>query len=519
MIKLRNAVSFQKLVLVGLLALGLFAASVAAHAQVAITGGLYNFDAANTEGKDANGFEIQMEGIHETDLFPSTPAYCSNRYGCPTITPYATGVFLRYESPYDSVSRTFTQKTVARAGTGSFAGTCYSTSPSYATAGCDHFGVHLIFTAATRQSTGTFRWMFPDPVNPGQLIASANSIFVPQPFYTFGVPAPGLTPPLVATVQVPPPPPPPPAKPLKFGDATWVKIYVIDIQREVGLDELIDTNAVVPQDPTEIETEWSLLQPAPPGLAGSNPPRIRQVNSGNLAGDARAVVRRYETHAYTGVYSPVLHEAICGNTECVSPLPGEVGALLTAQMTAANVAVPGVAVSVVGAGKVQTPDRIIVCGTKCASNDPQGSVVNLTATPAANNVFSAWSGACTGALPTCAITVTDLMNVTATFAPAPKPVGGGGGRAGGGGTSTQFTLSVGRSNVGTVTATPDGVDHALNCGHTCSAKFNAGTVITLTATPPSSTTFAGWSGACAGTVPTCTVTIKSNTSVQAIFNK
>lgn len=54
----------------------------------------------------------------------------------------------------------------------------------------------------------------------------------------------------------------------------------------------------------------------------------------------------------------------------------------------------------------------------------------------------------------------------------------------------QFTLSVGRSNPGTVTATPAGNDRVLNCGSYCSAKFTLGTTITLTATPPDGKTFA-----------------------------
>jgi List-Bact-rpt repeat protein len=78
---------------------------------------------------------------------------------------------------------------------------------------------------------------------------------------------------------------------------------------------------------------------------------------------------------------------------------------------------------------------------------------------------------------------------------------------------------LGRSNPGTVTATPTGTDRALNCGSTCSAKFVQGTTVTLTAIPPAGKTFANWSGACSGTAPTCSVSISKDTSVQANFNK
>jgi len=49
--------------------------------------------------------------------------------------------------------------------------------------------------------------------------------------------------------------------------------------------------------------------------------------------------------------------------------------------------------------------------------------------------------------------------------------------------------------------------------------FNRGTVVTLTATPNTGSTFAGWSGGgCSGTVTTCRVTMNANTSVTATFN-
>jgi hypothetical protein len=102
---------------------------------------------------------------------------------------------------------------------------------------------------------------------------------------------------------------------------------------------------------------------------------------------------------------------------------------------------------------------------------------------------------------------------------APVVSGGGGGGGGGGTTATQFTVSVGRSNPGTVIASPSGVDRALNCGSACSAKFNAGTVISLAATPPAGKSFVSWGGACAGTAPTCDLAVNANLSVQANFSK
>ena len=73
--------------------------------------------------------------------------------------------------------------------------------------------------------------------------------------------------------------------------------------------------------------------------------------------------------------------------------------------------------------------------------------------------------------------------------------------------SVQYALSISTSGTGTgtVSNSPTGT------------SFNAGTVVTLTASPATSSTFTGWSGGCSGTSPTCTVTMNSNTSVTATF--
>ena len=144
------------------------------------------------------------------------------------------------------------------------------------------------------------------------------------------------------------------------------------------------------------------------------------------------------------------------------------------------------------------------------------TTVTLTAKPASKNISVGWSGACEGAQLTCDVTVTDAMNVTATFAATPAPVGGGGGGGGGrgGGNATpQFTLSIGRGGSGTATGLPAGID----CGKNCSAKYAQGTAVTLTATPAAGLHFINWTGACSGTAPTCNVSITKDTQVQAIF--
>src|SRR5205823_1323664 len=64
-----------------------------------------------------------------------------------------------------------------------------------------------------------------------------------------------------------------------------------------------------------------------------------------------------------------------------------------------------------------------------------------------------------------------------------------------------------------VTSTPAGI----NCGATCSASFDAGTVVTLNAVAAAGSTFAGWSGGgCSGTGP-CSVTLNAGVAVTANF--
>jgi hypothetical protein len=61
----------------------------------------------------------------------------------------------------------------------------------------------------------------------------------------------------------------------------------------------------------------------------------------------------------------------------------------------------------IGNGNVSTNP----VGTSFAS----GTGVTLTATPDATSIFGGWSGACSGTLPTCRVTMNSNLNVTATF--------------------------------------------------------------------------------------------------------
>jgi hypothetical protein len=184
--------------------------------------------------------------------------------------------------------------------------------------------------------------------------------------------------------------------------------------------------------------------------------------------------------------------ACTGTGSCVVTLDAakSVNATFTLQTFALTVAKDGT-----GTGTVTSSPAGIDCGGDCSESYDANTVVTLTATPGALSTFAGWSGACTGT-GSCVVTMDAAKSVTATF------------------TLQTFALTVTKdgSGAGTVTSSPAGI----NCGGDCSETYDGGTVVTLTATPGSLSTFAGWSGACSGT-GSCIVTMDAAKSVNATF--
>jgi len=75
-----------------------------------------------------------------------------------------------------------------------------------------------------------------------------------------------------------------------------------------------------------------------------------------------------------------------------------------------------------------------------------------------------------------------------------------------------LTLTEPGPGSGTITSVPAGI----YCGSTCTASFNSGVSVVLTAVAKSGSVFSGWSGACSGT-GSCTVTMNSSVTVTATF--
>ena len=151
-----------------------------------------------------------------------------------------------------------------------------------------------------------------------------------------------------------------------------------------------------------------------------------------------------------------------------------------------------------GSGTVTSNPSDIDCGSDCTETYNQGTSVTLTAIPASGSTFGGWSGDadCSDGV----VVMNANMTCTATF--NPQVVG--------------YTLTVIKSGTGngTVTSNPAGI----NCASDCTEGYNPNTVVTLTATPASGSTFEGWSGACSGTGE-CSVTMDADETVTATFNQ
>jgi phospholipase C len=151
-----------------------------------------------------------------------------------------------------------------------------------------------------------------------------------------------------------------------------------------------------------------------------------------------------------------------------------------------------------GGGTVTSNPTGINCGQTCSASFTGGTSVTLTEAPSFGSAFAGWSGGCSGT-GSCTVNLAANTSVTATFNTVVPP--------------DTLTVQLAGAGAGTVASSPAGI----SCGTTCSAGFSSGTMVTLTATANTGSTFAGWSGGCSGT-GSCMVTLTANTSVTATFN-
>ena len=150
-----------------------------------------------------------------------------------------------------------------------------------------------------------------------------------------------------------------------------------------------------------------------------------------------------------------------------------------------------------GHGRVTAPGVIdcVAGGAGCSVSIDAGTIVTLDGAPDSESLFAEWSGDCMG-VGACVLTMDRDHTVDASFLAA-------------------FPVTVSANGPGRVTG-PDG----LACGGgsaNCVVRYAAGRTITLAANPSAPAQFGGWSGGCAGTVPTCELLVDGPKSVGSMF--
>jgi List-Bact-rpt repeat protein len=151
-----------------------------------------------------------------------------------------------------------------------------------------------------------------------------------------------------------------------------------------------------------------------------------------------------------------------------------------------------------GSGTISSSPSGINCGADCVESYASNTVVKLTATAAAGFTFGGWAGDadCTDG----SVTMSTAKICTATFNTL----------------SPTLTITKAGSGKGAVTA------KGITCGADCSESYPTNTLVTLTASAETGSSFVGWSGDtdCAdGSVTmtaakTCTATFKGVLGVQ-----
>ena len=149
-----------------------------------------------------------------------------------------------------------------------------------------------------------------------------------------------------------------------------------------------------------------------------------------------------------------------------------------------------------GAGVV-TSAAGINCPADCTKSLGRGTTVTLEALPAADSLFTGWSGACTGTSPSCTTTISGAAAITAMFTRKPH-------------------LVITRNGTGAGRVVSGG-DPVIDCGVDCDEFVAPATIIQLFATAGANSYFSGWGGACNGTLDSCALIMNDAQKATATF--
>ncbi|MGE5609167.1 MAG: hypothetical protein ACM359_07925 [Bacillota bacterium] len=285
----------------------ILALPLSAHASiVGISGTMSNFDVFNETGTNAYGAELELEGVHSSDLTKTFPSHFNSM----AMTDYSTGTTFGTRVTFTGYNFDPAGYLIPTVG--------QSTNGHYAVniKGAEHFG----FAVASQPTATRFYWL-----DQGSQRIGTMPLAIPGPTWTYVPPAIPNNPPVIqAVVQVPEPA----EAHAQMPDSIWMKVYVTEMEREVDLMELLSGPGIVPQGETEVETEWELLE------GGKMSQSEVEVSEKGVS-----IVRRYEFFQYTGAYSEE-HEPLSTYTGVGEPPANELGQFIAANMVAAVLEVP-----------------------------------------------------------------------------------------------------------------------------------------------------------------------------------
>jgi hypothetical protein len=153
-----------------------------------------------------------------------------------------------------------------------------------------------------------------------------------------------------------------------------------------------------------------------------------------------------------------------------------------------------------GSGTIASSPAGIECGSECSASYDHGTEVTLSGTPTAGSKAVVWQ-TCPGTVNgsnECEVTMSAARSAVATFDLE----------------SHQLSITKMGSGSGTVTSSPAGIE----CGATCAASYDHGTLVKLTGTPTAGSKAVVWSG-CDAIVGAneCEVTMGAAKEVEATF--
>ncbi len=133
-----------------------------------------------------------------------------------------------------------------------------------------------------------------------------------------------------------------------------------------------------------------------------------------------------------------------------------------------------------GGGTVTSAPAGIDCGIDCEGDFRAGTVITLTATANANSTFWGWTGPCTGANPTCEVTLSEVRGLAAIFNLKTYTVTA---TAGLGGSIDPASRSVAHGDQTTFTITP-GTGYSIGTVSGCGGNLVGNTYTTGPITAP-----------------------------------